>query len=145
MSSPVIDLMTALVTLLEGLSPPDRASVTYHHLDGVEPESWTVRDRGFLFAPPARAGVAAETGDRATALVEWSVELRYFVARRGRGFFALASAVVDETSQLARSIEAVTSWPAGVAEVFVEPVTPDDTDPDGVVATITLTVLTEDT
>lgn len=145
MSTPIVNVLTQVATLLAGLTPPDRTKVTYHHLNAAEPESWTVKDRGFMFGPPARLGPVAETGDRAAALVEWAIEVRYFIAHNGRGYFDLASAVANETSQIARAIEGVTSWPSGVSEVFVEAFAPDDTDPDGIAAAFTLTVLTEDT
>lgn len=143
MSTPVVDVVDALVTLWTGLTPPDRTSVTYHHLDHAEVESWEVLDRGFRFALPVRAAPAGQSADATKTLAEWVVVAQYHVARRGRGFLAFAKAVANETSQLAVAVESKASWPAGVGNVFVEPVSPEE-ETEGAVVTFTFTVLTED-
>jgi len=140
----VVDFMAAVEALWTGLPPPDRPEVTYHHLDQREVDSWTVLDRGFAFGLPTRAAPAAMTADRRATLIEWVVTAQYHVARRGRGFYAFALAVANETHQLSFAVETATSWPAGISEVFVEPAQPVE-EPEGAVITLTCTVLCEDT
>lgn len=144
MTTPIVDMMDALATLWTGLTPPDRTSVTYHHLDQAEPQTeWVVLDRGFRFDLPQRSVPAAAAADRTKTLVEWVVAVTFHVARRGRGFLAYAKAVANETAQLAFAAESKTSWPTGISEVFIEALETQD-EPEGAIATFTFTVLCED-
>lgn len=139
MSTPVVDTMEAIAELWAGLTPPDRSDLTYHHLDENEVDL----ERGFRFGLPIRSTAASIAADRTKTGVEWVVAAEFHLARTGRGFFDFARAVANETSQLARAVEAVNQWPTGVQEVFVEPTDPDE-QPDGAVVTFTFTILCED-
>ena len=143
MATYVTAAMQQVTADIVALTPPDRPHVPFHHLDRREVESWTTLERGIRWTLPQRSAPAAMTARQSATLVEWVASFQIYVSRKGRGFWDFAAAVANETSLIARAIEARGVWPAGVGEVFVEPTTPDELR-EGAVINFNLTVLTED-
>lgn len=128
MSSPVVAFMGQVVTDWEALTPPTRATITYHSLDNKRRLASTAGDRGFAFDLPIRNAVIAEAGAAETQ-VEWLVNANLRLSQGPFSAYELASAVANESNLLLRAIEIRSSWPAGVLEVITEPTEPER-DPD---------------
>jgi hypothetical protein len=117
----VVDALEQIATDWQALTPPDRVTKRYHEIDGKRFLDGASGDRSFYFEIPTRAEPHAESGVRA-AQVWWNCVGKVRIGGAGRSVRSLQHASADEGNQLARSIEARSTWPASVLAVVTRDV-----------------------
>jgi hypothetical protein len=122
--------MSQISTTWEALTPPDRTTITYHELDGRGRSAGTSGDRGFWFDLPQRSEPILEAGP-ASSLVSWELEVVLRLSQAGRTRSAMADAVANESTLLARAIEKTSSWPSNTLAVLTRGTRSERDGPDG--------------
>lgn len=131
-----------IATQWEALTPPDRAAVRYHEVDGRKSSlKGSSADRLFEFDLPVRQEPVGQSHSSTT--VQWATTARVRLSQAGRSGQALRIAAADEAQALTRSVELTSTWPVGVVEVLTEAANPtQDSDRDDVTLEIGLLITT---
>lgn len=103
----------------EALTPPDRTDVPYRQLDGRNPRRGTSGHRKFMFEPPVQTTPLMEHGGGGV-LVEWSLVYQVRFDGAGLDMAEHFEAVGTELNLLARTLDAIETWPEGVWSVITK-------------------------
>lgn len=143
MASPLKSARDTMVTVVEALTPPTDAAVTYHLVDGRSKLDGVSGRRAFYFEPP-RGGVVKEFGALVSTL-RHEVQLVLRLSTAGLSRTTSFNDVADETVLVTNAINNRSSWPSGVDYVQVEGYETRDTDSDDIEVVFAITVETQET
>lgn len=121
MSSPLVAFLGALETLIESLTPPDRAEVLYQHVDGTSRPSGSSNDRMFWVDGPATGEPNNQRGAELTTY-RYTATLRVLFTEDGYSIRDRFLRVANESALILRAIEKhpENAWGSGVVDVQTE-------------------------
>lgn len=146
MTSPLAAFYDVLESTIEALTPPDRTTVTYRHVDGHESPAGSSSDRQFWFPEPTSGDATAERGGAMTEYAH-SISIVLKLVQDGYGIRERADRVANEAVLIARAIDKISeqSWGAGITEVITAGYTVEAGRRNDLLVTFPLTVHTQET
>tara|TARA_Y100000588_G_scaffold92653_1_gene100213 strand:+ start:1015 stop:1446 length:432 start_codon:yes stop_codon:yes gene_type:complete len=143
MASKLKDARDQIATDWAAITPPTTPRRTYQKLTGRDILDGASGHRTFYFSPPFSAVVSEFAADFTVYRYEFDAKLR--LSSAGVGIDGTFDQIVDESMLLVDSVNARSSWPAGVRMVSAESYNPEEIDSDDFEITIPLIAEIEET
>ena len=143
MTTPFVDALERISATWEALTPPDRPLEVYVEDESKKLGADVSSHRKFAFSFPEGPNPDTEDGIAKT-ISEWTLSAEVFFSTAGRNQREAVIAYANETSLLRRSIDKVSTFPAGVLDLQVIEVRADVRG-DDVIAVFTFNILAEET